>query len=410
MASIAHSIFLIFFTIFWLNQETTYGDEVALIKWTSAIKRLLLDRDEKPDRKDLFFINVSWDKQIVKKLDEDGLFPIGNQAITDRIKLAKLFQILNKKPDNHKFVLCDIFFKDSSPSDSLLKAQIEQVNNLIIPYHRDPDGVPDFPIFSCQLGLADYTTIQGSFLKFSLIHSDTLKTIPIMMYERIHNAIFSKQTPFYYMNDKLSLNSIILDFKIRNHHLKGDNAFYYWNLGDLIKLAEVSGDSTILDLVKDRVLVIGDFEDRDLHSTVLGKMAGPLIIINAYLALVNEENIISMTLLIILFSVYFVISWIAFSSLKLAEIAIIRKLYHTNIGKNLIEFISYLIFLGIISTLFYYAFNIHINILVIAVYMKSLETVIRLLQNKRGKTALEFWKSLMRFLNLFRRKVFSYIK
>ncbi len=370
-----------------------------------------MDLDDKPNRKEFLFINVSWDKQLVEKLDKDGLFPIGNQAITDRTKLARLFQILNKKPDNHKFVLCDIFFEGSSPADSLLKSQIEQVRNLIIPYHKTSDGKLDLPLFSSQLGLADYNTIQESFLKFSLIHSDTLKTIPIVMYEKLHHATFLKQKYFYYMNNKLSLNSIILDFRIRNYHLTGENAYYdYWHLGDLLKLAESSGDPTILDLMKDRILVIGDFEDRDLHSTVLGKMAGPLIIINAYLALVNKENIISMTFLTLLFSAYFVISVNAFSSLKLAEISIIRKLYHTRIGKTLIEFMSYLIFLGVISTLFYFAFNIHINILFIALYMKFLEILINLLKDKKLKTGFGLWRDFMKFVRLFWHKVFSYIK
>ncbi len=163
------------------------------------MRHLIFDR-EKPDKADFLFVNVAYDKKLIQKR-EKGLFR-GNQEITDRKKLARFFRVLNQKPDNHRFLLCDIFFQDPCdhalqdpcaddpappcPDDSRLMAEMAKMRNLIIPYHKNEEtGQWEFPIFQdIERGVADYTTgdTKGTFLKFTLM-DEGRKTIPLLMYE-----------------------------------------------------------------------------------------------------------------------------------------------------------------------------------------------------------------------------------
>ncbi len=171
-----HSIFVIFLTFFWLNTTFMYEDEYLLIRLTSVIKRLALGIEEKPDKSRFLFVGVSWDKALTDKLDDSGL-PIGNQAITDREKVAKFLHVINQKPDNHKFLVVDIFFKDTSPADSALQSELYRTKNYLLSYHKNADDGPDYPIFTAEVGLSDYENSEegllgisaGGFAKYKMI-------------------------------------------------------------------------------------------------------------------------------------------------------------------------------------------------------------------------------------------------
>jgi len=384
LISSVHALWLLIFTFIWLNQSSVYDDEKILIQITSVIKRLVFKMDKKPNKNDFLFINVAYDKEIVPKLDNEGI-PIGNQAVTDRNKLARFFHILNQKPNTHKFILCDIFFKDPSPSnDNLLLAELKQVKNILIPYHTTASGQSELPIFPVKKGLSDYKQIKDMFLKFSLMYKDkkgnALKTISLLMYEKLHQAEFQNRFFGYAVNNKYSLNSTILDFRIRNYDLIQSKRYFYINLGNLLKIS----DDVVLEMVKDRIIVIGDFEDRDMHKTVFGDIAGPLILINAYLCLVNEDNIITINFLFSLFLVYLFISYYIFFGKKTEENQKIEKIFKSTIIIGFInKLINHLFFLGAFSVLSYFIFNIHINILFVGSYMTVLESGISMLKKSR---------------------------
>ncbi|MEM7040713.1 MAG: hypothetical protein AAF570_27375, partial [Bacteroidota bacterium] len=117
---VAHSIFLLFASYFLMSTDYMHEDEAWMVKNTAAVLRTLLPEPGKPDRDEFAFINISHDLQLIERTDADG-FPGGNQAITDRHKLYRLFRAMNQAP-NWKLMLCDIFFESPSPHDSLLNA------------------------------------------------------------------------------------------------------------------------------------------------------------------------------------------------------------------------------------------------------------------------------------------------
>jgi len=66
------------------------GDEKFMIWFTSGIK---LSYREMPPPDQFAFINTAYDLQLINKTGQYG-FPVGNQAITDREKLARLFNVI----------------------------------------------------------------------------------------------------------------------------------------------------------------------------------------------------------------------------------------------------------------------------------------------------------------------------
>ncbi|MDM8550057.1 CHASE2 domain-containing protein [Desulfobacterales bacterium HSG2] len=381
--SVIHALWMLILTFVWLNRSVTYGDEMFLIQMTSGVKRLILGLEEKPDKNDFLFVNVAYDRKLIEKR-KNGIFS-GNQDITDRAKLAQFFRVLSQRPDNHRFILCDIFFRDPSPDDRMLLTEMRKMRHILIPYHKTAPGRWEFPIFDgIESGAADYTTAdtKGTFLKFALTGEDMRKTIPLRMYERLHSATFRKKGFLYLMNGKLSLNSVILDFRIRNSHLNEGGYYgdFCMNLWELLSLP----DAVLHELTKDRIIVIGDLKERDMHETVFGETAGTLILLNAYLSLVNKENIVSAPLIMVLFGVCLLLSFHIFSGKTLEErqwrIRMIRSVIR---GRFIAKLVNYLLVLGAFSVILYFIFNIHINILLIAAYLTVLESVIRYVGKKR---------------------------
>ena len=363
-----HGLWLLFLTFLWINQSITYKDELFEIQLTSGIRHLFFSAEAEPESDDFLFINTAYDRKLIEKY-ENGIL-LGNEDITDREKLVRFFRILNQNPESCKFVLCDIFFQDQSPDDDLLWAEMRKMKSLLIPYSKNSSGEWENPIFGdIPKGIVDYTTgdAKGTFLKFRLTETDRNimhKSIPLLMYEKLYSAEFGKWGFLYVMGRKLSLNAMVPHFRIRNI----DNSGYYMNLGEILKTPE----PVMLNLAKKRIIVIGDFRERDKHETIFGNMPGPLLLVNAYLSIVKGDNLISPIFLICLFAVYTTISYKLFYGKRLDENQIDIRLgrrFFRFIGKPL----SYGLMLGIVSVILYLIFNIHINILLIAVYLSVID-------------------------------------
>jgi|WetSurMetagenome_2_1015567.scaffolds.fasta_scaffold06591_5 hypothetical protein len=366
-----------------VNQHFVYGDEKVLFQVTSGIKKILLGWEEKPSVNDYIFINNSYDNMLIQKFDEEG-FPVGNQPITDRKKLAMFFDRLNKRPDSYKYLVCDIFFKDSSSFDSILSSKMKDLKKCIFPYHISDSGAVETPIFNVNKGLADYRSIQYVFMKYPLIGGDTLKSLPLRMYEDLYGKQFVKKGLFSYLGGKPCFSNMVVDFKLRYYELLDRNSDVMYNLvnlGDLLRM----NDTIFYKSINNKIILIGDYFEKDLHQTLFGKMSGTLILLNIYLSLVNRENIISVGLIILLFVGFFAISFDLFSSSDIKERKYVLKLSQTKFGKFLFKILSFVLYLTIISVLTYIIFNLHINILVLAIYLKGVDSMLKFFRNKKSE-------------------------
>ncbi|QHT68370.1 CHASE2 domain-containing protein [Rhodocytophaga rosea] len=384
-ACLAHSLLLLAFTYIELKSPYTTGEELTMLQLTSGLKRKVFLRKEKPSPDRFLFISVSWDKKLVEKKDEYDT-PVGQQPITDRSKIADFLQILNQKPDNHKFITLDIFFEDSTtgqPQDDIrLAAELARTKNLLIPYHMGDSSQPNYPIFKAPLGLADYEpTVEGLLIKFSIVNSQGHKTMPLLMYENVSGKEFKPGMIVDELGGKPVLSSFILDHRIFQEDVMAPNAPLYHKLylNELLKL----DPEYIHDFTKDKIIIIGDLDNRvDMHKTIYGDMLGPVILLNAFLALENGDNQITWYFLLFLLCSYMLISYVCFKQVDILEGWLFRWLPKwlaiPGYVKEMMEsFASYLLYFGLLSIMSYMLFNFHLTIFLISIYMQVLEWIIK---------------------------------
>ncbi|MBI5403742.1 MAG: CHASE2 domain-containing protein [Ignavibacteriae bacterium] len=387
LLSAVHSVFLVFISLWLVNRHFVYGDEKMLFQVTAGVKKIILGIEEKPDPADYIFINVCYDNMLIPMLDEEG-FPVGNQPIVDRRKLALFFERLNRRPDSYKYAVSDIFFKDSSSADSLLYSKIKDTKNLIIPYHINDTGGVEYPVFDINRGLADYSAIQYVFMKYPLVTNDTMKSLPLKMYEDITGKKFEKKKYFSYLGGKPCFNNMIVDFKLRYYELLDRNSekmYNLVNLGDILRLP----DTAFYKSVGNKIIFLGDYYERDLHQTLFGKMSGTLILFNIYFSLLKNENLISFGLVLLLFIGFFAVSYNLFSEMFLKERKYTQKISRTKFGKFILKVLSFVVYLMFISVITYFIFNIHINILILAFYLKGVDSLIKYIRNKKQKKEIK---------------------
>lgn len=365
---VIHSIWMMFLSYLWVNTAYSYESESKIMAFTSILKNVVLGFDNKPSKDSLLFINISHDKMLVPRYDSDG-FESGKEAITDRASLLKFIETINTNP-NYKFILLDVFFEDSTSFDSTLQAQINKSKDIIFPYHLDGGDKVLKSYINGWKGLADYNTDFGIFLKYSYLQRDTCKTVPLLLYEKFHNGSISKTGPFYFSKGSLALNSLALSIPVRSFDIfTGDSLGYNSvNLCEVINLPL----PFIKELTKNKIIIIGDFKDRDIHPTLYGNTPGPLIQLNAYLALVNGDNLLHWPILCFLFVNYLIISWFLFTGNVFISNKWTEKFKKSKMG-IFYDFIKYAFFLILINIFSYIIFGIHLNVLIIGIYIVAVE-------------------------------------
>ncbi|UZR93937.1 CHASE2 domain-containing protein [Chondrinema litorale] len=385
--SIGHGVFLIIATLIYLSITFTLDDEIILIQLTAAVKNKLLGQKKRPDKDRLLLVNVSWDKKLIPRIDSTGT-PIGNQAITNRASIAKLLQAMNQKPDNHEFLLIDVNFLDDSPDDSLLEAELLKVKNCLVSYHKDVKGKPLYPVVKAPLGLSDMQVDDEDrdlVLKYHLIQGDSLKTTPLLMYEKIHDAKFEEGFLYDKLDGKKIFNSFIIDYPVDQYDIFKRDMYNYLYLNEMV----MASPSFIQAMTKDKIVIVGDFEDRDIHNTIYGKTPGPLILLNAFLALENGDNLVSIYFILLLLVAYSLISYKAITVNDPVTMWVKRKFKEYNF---IIEFAAdvtfYLIYFGIISIISYMSFGVHLTILFLSFYMHFLEVGLVALDERKKEKAL----------------------
>jgi hypothetical protein len=375
-------VFLSFFTYYFLNNpisDNTVNNCATQINiyfdgWIKDDKKTQDELDK------VLLINVANDKELVSV--SERYIPKGTIAITDRLKLA---QFLYKLNDQHQYIICDIIFskKYGSPNDSLLQSAFKKTKRIIVPapIYEDSIGSPKFDV---GFGASSYkASIESNrFMKYTFTEGDSLKSIPLIMYNDLYGKDIIRKGGRYYSNGKLCMNSILLNFKIRPPQKYSDdlNNLQILELGEDI-LNGGQNDTQFQELIKDKIILIGDFEDSDQHRTIYGKMPGVLINYNAFLALKNSDHVIPRSLMLFLIILYLKFSLIMvyrWDKLIIVELKnriikctephkklnkIIVNLPKINILELLFNFSIYIALLGIISVFIFLIYGIQMDLL-----------------------------------------------
>ncbi|WP_285060170.1 hypothetical protein [Pedobacter ginsengisoli] len=373
LISFAHAFLLLGFTAWWMNTGFTYGDEQLLIKWSSILKRVVFQIDKDPPKKDFIFINLAYEKALIPR--EDGL---GNEVITDRDKLAHFFQIVKKHQKHIKFTFCDVFLQGRSEHDSLLESSVNGINNIVFPTHFADHGHIEKLDINVPRAIADYRMASSGFMKFKLFQSDSLPTVPLLLYEKLKKTKITHNLAFYLDDGRPSLNSMIIDYQIRAHELFEQSEYPVVTLSELLLLPE---EVMVNEFLKGRFVILGDF-NTDVHETIFGSTPGTLILINVYLSLQAGQHLVSVWWMLFLLTGYLV-----FSRIMLFPPPEDEDHPPSWFGPLL----GSATYLAVFSMVSYMLFNQHLQVLIITLYINLLRFIIQQRNAKWGKDDFKKW-------------------
>jgi len=271
---------------------------------------------------DAAFINVSWDKILVPKYDEEDAYtkhPIGKEVVTDREKLFKFLKGL-KERGGYKYILMDIWFDrdDTSSHDDQLFDLMSDMDNFVF-FDKDSLSFSGtianrYPELNKKAATAKYynTIRKPSFSRYKYIDGK-IPSMPLKVLQDIDSTHkLKKYGPFYTDACRLCNNSVFLLFD-RDEDEREWMDLRTYNLGnDFADKIDSPEDTTIIDekfnRLKDKYIIIGDFQN-DLHNTYHGRLPGSLILFRALQTLQNGKHYVNPLLAIIWFIVYFCISY-----------------------------------------------------------------------------------------------------
>ena len=292
--AVALTIWLL--SYFATNSNLYYGNEKELLSIADYIRNDITNRNQ-ISSDSVLFINTSYDKQLVSfyvdqvsKLDQ-----IGNTSISDRSRLLTLMRKLSEDT-TYKYVLLDISFEEGFETeyDSALFATILSMPRLVVPSHTDGKIVPEL---IQKNAIADYssTMIESDFVKYPYYYG-TQKSVALKMYEDLTGHSIVKKGPFFFDGMRLARKSIFVVFEVFANN--------YLNIGTLC-------DEYLDDVdFSDMFVVVGSFNDDDIHSTYVGKMPGSVINLNAFFSLLHNHHKVS------IFVAFFYLLIIYYFSLK----------------------------------------------------------------------------------------------
>jgi hypothetical protein len=318
--SVLAGIVIFIITWFYINSYYTLGIEDDLLFKETLVRYKLMKTKPAKD-KQFVFISTGKDLNLV-----DDTAGYGNAAVSDRYKLLKLMQAINKMPVKPKYVLLDLqfylpyvysiddsiqlkvkkselasFFPDKSIDDSL-QNEITKCKDLGISVSLMNDKVA-FPLYKGTYGLDNYVTYGSSINKFKIYYNDLhISSIPALLHEKIDSAVYSANKYATFCNNRLCFNYIWLDYYYDGNNIKDNPNYQVYHIGSLLPL--LSNPQFTDNTFKDKVVLVGNFE-QDVHATPDGKMPGTVILADIYLSLLNGRHYASylwILFVIILFS------------------------------------------------------------------------------------------------------------
>lgn len=372
--SFAHAFLLMAFSTLWLNSSFTYGDEKLLVQWSSIFKRVVLNMDEEPPKKDYLFINLAYDKALIPR--EEGT---GKDIITDRQLLADFFQVLKKHQDSIKYTVCDVLLKGSSDADSALQASVKGIPKIVFPTQLTDSGKAETLTIQVPSAIADYEMVNGGFLKFKLFQNNTVPTLPVYMYQQITGKELKQQFGWYFQGSRPVMNSLIIDYQIRTHELMDEGEYPVINLSELMLLPE---EVIANDFLKHRFIIMGDFNN-DTHETIYGSTPGTLILLNVFLSLMDGQHLISLW-----WWIFLLVGFTFFSRRMLFPEPDPITHKYANLWIPLLRSATFLSILSIVS---YLIFKQHIQVLVLTLYVNALRFIIQLKKSDWHFSQLKSW-------------------
>ena len=375
--STINAIVMFILALYWLSLPRTFGDEAFCIKWTCLVKKSLLGIDQKPDPNSVLYVDISGSKILLETQDPfyEEMTGFQHTSITNRADLAAFLGYVGLYGKDVPIVIMDIIFEEPSPQDSLFQSAIDRFPFPIVGAQRLlKNGKPSSKVIQIPTGIASYYSADAQFMKYPLYLQDSLPSLPLVALNIANHRQYDRGWLWPRIEGHPSLINPIIDFKIRPFDLNDgttnkENTFPIRSLGTLLFEWEFWDKADISAMLEGKTIILGDFV-HDKHQTVFGEHPGSLILHNAYLTLLEGESLIKPTWVLLLLVLFFGMFWRIFYQEKRGIQSKWHQRNKTATGKILADILDDVFFLVIITILSYFLFNIHINILVLLIYLK----------------------------------------
>lgn len=344
-------------------------DETESLWWFGYLD----SRSEEFPSDDAVFVNTGIDKTLVPIIDDFG-DTIGNSPITDRKALLNFLDILSDS--RYKYIFMDIRFEQNLKTihDSALFSKIASMPRITIADHRTLGGysIAD-SILMAKGALADYrANMFSGFSRYEFLQ-DGRESMPLRAYHELYGKGIEEAGPLYFSDGRLVNNMLFLPFKAHSGEAAGENGlkrFRYLSADFLGSYDE----RELRDLVDDRIVVIGDF-DNDIHTTYIGEMPGPLLHYYAFRELEKRSHVVSRPYIIILFVTYFFVCYALLGRRDFNAVVLEKLKIKSPMAVLITSLIGWGLLLFFIKVLLYYSFKISFIASIPSFVFSSIKTV-----------------------------------
>lgn len=375
---IVHSVLLLFVTYAWLNLPFDYdAGEEHLTIFSFVKEQFDKEHDSINNRDSILFVNIAYDKTLEPLNDILGL-PAGQQLVTDREKLSRFLDVINKE-NTHRLVFLDIDFDTEYIQDSVLAASMVKTKNLFIP------TTTNSLLKETGVGMGAVngrkTLVSSDFFKYPYIFEKEA-SIPVKLFELLDNGTFEKQGSTFWRNGKLAFNSIVPNYyfkKFPKYNASLENNYY--DLGaDILSL----DDESVAQKFSGKIILVGDFTEYDQHNTFMGEIPGLLILLNAYFNLKAGNNEVSVWMILFFFLIYLALNLSIIEDKSLLNFTKLKEWFAKySVLSFLLRLLSFAVIFWGLSILIKMVFNVYLNILLIGIYFAFFSSLVKAIQKRR---------------------------
>lgn len=360
------------------------------IMWTE----ILLNRKKPNLPDDLLLVNVSFDKELrnyyqpLVMTKDDGKDTIsyicqGKIAVTDR---SKLFTFLSeaKRANNYKYIFLDIRFQDRVEADTIstsLYELISSMDRIVVAKHSSIEQ--SSPILANKSAYSDapISKMESNITRLPLLYNNE-STLPMYAMEDYTNCKLRYFGPFYFMDGHLCSRTIFPTFSVYFNDI--DDAFsspdkyQFVNLGQIVSYQiNCPEDFPISSETDNKYVLIGDFIN-DTHDTYLGEqLAGPLILFNMFMNLMDHKHYVSFWGTVFLFVLYSLIALFIIEDKHILDFPYLKSLNTSKIGFFISSFVSLSIIFVVLTILSYVVFGLIYDVFIPSVSFSILSLWIR---------------------------------
>lgn len=309
---IVNAMSLILFTLVGSHLSIDQDDIGTMMKRLEVARQIYVDKIFRSQTvtpaelaSEFFPVNIGYDREMVTAFDEFGI-PVGTRPVVSRERLAGFLEAI--KDADYKSIVVDVqFFKsDTCEVDSTFFAVVNSMPRTFVSANDDDDA--EDSILPEKLASSEYNVSLGedNFVKYRYEHGD-VRDMAVATYNMRNNCDVNLDNFFSTDRGRLALSSLALwmPYRIDSGYDANDEKTYY-NLG--ADLMDVYSPEELSELVSGKTVVIGDYSGGDDHDTYAGSVAGPVILINAVIALEQGRHIVNWWWMGLLFLVYILLT------------------------------------------------------------------------------------------------------